>query len=256
MSAAAQPPLDPNAVIPPVETPPPNPELAAIQQKLTELQASAAEQTRATQYWYDKANEKVAPAKVAPVEDDDTDVLELLTSKGAKGLDELLDKRGFVRKSDMESTVNSKASQVTAETQLVKQYPDLADNKSEFFQSVSENYAALIKEGVKPVLATQMAARETERQFLLAGKIKTPAQKTEETKQQKEAERQARVKAQAGDRGGRAPQAEEEDDEVTPEERRIAINIIKEDGMTDDQAVEAYKARAKKGVAMRGIPRR
>ena len=254
---------DPVVETPAAETT--SPDLSALQKQIDDLKASAEEQTRTAQYWYNKANEKPAPVTAAVEEEAEPDILDVITAKGKKGLDELLDKhaasRGYVKKDELESRLATARSTANVEMQLVKDYPDLADTNSEFFKDVSAEYGKLVMpqtkggEGLSERVAMKIAAERVDLRWLRAGKSETPAQKTEKAKAQKEIDRKARVAAQSGDRGSRATETAE-DDEVTPEERRIAINLIKEDGMTDEQAVEKYVARAKKGVAMRGIPRR
>lgn len=264
MSAAAQPPLDAEAP-PVVETPPPaGPDMSALQRQIDELKASAEESTRAIQFWHDKATAVEKPP--AAGDEDDPDILDIITAKGAKGLDELLDKhaakRGYVKKEELDSTLATARDTQSVEIQLVRDYPDLADHDSAFFKDVAAEYGKLHGppakggEGLSERVAMRIAAERVDLRWLRTGKSETPAQVAEKTKAAKEKERKERIAAQAGDRGTRASAAEEDDDEVTPEERRIAINIIKEDGMTDEQAIEKYKARAKKGVALRGIPRR
>ena len=114
----------------PAATPNPNPgpaaspqpggtpaeDVAAIKARVAELQGQAAEHQRNAQFWYEKANKGGAkPEKDPPAAtEDNVDVLDLITTKGAKGLDKLLmAKRGYIRKEDAESLVNSKAAQLT-----------------------------------------------------------------------------------------------------------------------------------------------
>lgn len=226
-------------------------DLAAIKAELETLKGRVAESDRNAQFWYDKATSaKPAPqpAPAATDDDDKTDVLDVITTKGVKGLGELVDKvakkRGWVSREEAETLVNSKAAQLTTEQQLLKDYPDLADKSSEFFQSTAQVYGELKKSGIPDHLAMEMAVERTELSFIRSGKHKTPQQQKDDDKAQREADRLARIKAQSGDRGNRQPEGAEDDDELTPEQKHIAAAM----GITE----EAYKARAKQGVRVRG----
>ncbi|HEY3885066.1 MAG TPA: hypothetical protein VGL62_07655, partial [Vicinamibacterales bacterium] len=179
-----------------------------------------------------------------------------LTTKGAKGLDAVLAKRGYVRGEDVDKRVNDKAASMVKEQQLVEQYPDLRKKDSEFFKATAIAYGDLVKQGVAPGVAMEMAAERTELKFMRDGKIKTPS----EQKAEREAARRTRVAAQGAEGTGRTPaHTEEEDEDLTPEQLRIVNSMLVgsqgADGkpMTEAQAVEVYKARAKKGVAMKGL---
>jgi hypothetical protein len=235
-------------------------EIAAIKAENEALKGKAAEHERAAQFWYEQAKggEKQPEAEAAPGSDDEPDVLDLITSKGVKGLDELLAKRGYVRQDQVEATVNARAAQLSAEAQLVKDYPDLGKKDSEFFKATAAEYGELKKAKIPEVLAMQIAAERTELAFLRAGKLKTPQQAKDEERANRETERRARIAAQSGDRGSRAADIEDSD-ELTPEQNQAAMMLVGLTGpdgkaYTREQAVERYKARAKAGVAMKGMP--
>ncbi len=222
-----------------------------LQEQIEALRASNAEVTQAAQYWKDKASSGRQPeVKTQPAADDDVDVLTELTEKGAVGFDKIAEKRGFIRKDQVETLINAKASALTREQALQAEYPDLKDGKSEFFKATAVHYHRLIKDGTPELVAMEQAARTTELEFMRAGKIKTPDQQKEEAKQERERQRRARIDAQGGE-GGRAPSnsngEDEGDDELDAHQKRICEVM----GITEEQ----YKARAKKGVAMKGIGR-
>jgi hypothetical protein len=218
------------------------PDFAALRTELDALKTQLNEQGNATKFWYDKAQAKEKPAAADKGDEtDDADVLEAITTKGVKGLDEILAKRGYARQADVDAKVEARAGQLAAEQTLYAEYPELKDQKSDFFKEVAAEYGALIKDGVPQARAMQMAAKTVELSMIREGKRETPKQKTEREKGERETERRARIAAQTGDRGGRvAAGAAEEDDELTDEQKHIAAQF----GITE----EAYQKRAKEGV--------
>jgi hypothetical protein len=216
---------------------------AALEQQIKDLTEQSAEHQRTAEFWAQKAKATPAAAAAAVETEDDPDVLEAITTGGAKGFDALAKKRGFVQKDEVESLINAKATQLTKEQELIGRYPDLKKKDSDFFKSTALHYGALVKDGTPPAVAMETAAEKTELDFMRAGKIKVPG--AEPTKEEKETARLARVAAQSGEPGGRrAAAAEPEDDELSPEQKRIA------DAMGVSH--EAYLKRAKAGVKMGG----
>ena len=222
------------------------PDVSALQKQIDDLKSELGETRRAAEFYEQRAREVPAPAAPAPAakadDEEDVDVLEAITVRGAKGLDELLAKRGYVRGADVDKKVDARAASLLKEQELLGKYPDLKDKKSEFFRETAQAYGELIKAGVSPNVAMELSAERTELAFMREGKIKTPS----ETKAEKERDRKARAAAQGAEGTSRTPAHSEEDDtELTPEQKRIAKAM----GITE----EAYAARAKKGVAMKGI---
>lgn len=238
-------------------TPAPD-KIAALEAQVAQLQGKADqadEFKRTAEFWHGKATAAPATPKPAAaadsVDDDEADLLDIVASKGAKGLDALLAKRGFVKAVDVAATVNAKVSQVESEQQLVRDYPDLKDKNSEFFKDTADAFGRLKASGVPEGEAMVLAAERTALAHIRAGKMKTPSEITAEAKATRETARLARVAAQASSGGGRgAPTEEEGDDELTPEQRRIAVQMLGGNGVSDEDAIAKYTARAKKGVAM------
>jgi hypothetical protein len=227
------------------------PDLAALTAERDQLKATAAEHERTARFWYGKANAaKPAPAAATAPAAEETDLLDLITSKGEKGFKSYLKSQGFVSADEVDAKVNDKATQIVSEGQLIKDYPDLADKNSDFFKSTAQFYGDLKQRGVPEREAMQLGAQLAELGGIRAGTIKTAAQKTEDAKATREEERRARAAAGAGDRGSRAS-AEEADEDLTPAQRNIAIRMLGGDGVSDDQAVELYKKRAAGGVRMK-----
>lgn len=235
----------PAAAAPPSAVATPQPaavDTAAFQRQIDELKEQVAESNRTAQYWADKAKAS-APAKPAEAEDD-TDVLETITTKGAKGFDELASKRGFIRKDEVNELINQRASVLTREQELIGQYPDLKNKNSDFFKATALHYGALVKDGTPQHIAMGLAAEKAELEGIRSGKIKLPG--AEPTKEEKETARLARIAAQSGEGGGRRPAAADPDDdgELTPEQKHIARSM----GISE----EAYAKRAKAGVSIKG----
>lgn len=214
----------------------------AYQRQIDELKEQVAEGQRTAQYWADKAK-TAAPAKAVETEDE-PDVLEAITTGGAKGFDALAKKRGFIQRTEVEELINQRAASLTEEQQLLQDYPDLKKKDSEFFKATALNFGKLVLSKVPQAVAMGNAARQTELEFIKAGKIKLPG--SELTAAEKEAARVARIAAQSGEPGGRRPAAAEEGDEdLTAEQKHIA------DAMGISH--EAYAKRAKSGVNMKGL---
>jgi hypothetical protein len=215
---------------------------AALQRQIEELKEQSAEALRTAQFWADRAKEKPA-AKASEPAEDEPDVLEAITTRGAKGFDELASRRGFIKKEEVEGLINSRAATLSKEQELMGEYPDLKKKDSEFFKATALAYGELVKGGTPQAIAMEMAARQTELAFIRGGKIKLPG--GEAGKEEKEALRLARIRAQAGEGGDRRPAGgTEEDEELTAEQKHIADRM----GISH----EAYAKRAKAGVAMGG----
>ena len=230
----------------PAEPPPAAPSAEDLQAQIAELREQVTESQRTAEFWADKAkaNHGAPPAPAAGGdEEEEPDVLEAITTRGAKGFDALASKRGFIRRDEAVALMDAKAAAYSKEQALMDEYPDLRNRNSEFFKSTSMYYGDLTKnQGVPPQAAMEIAARQTELAFLRSGKTK-PAPDAE-----KEARRLARIAAQSGGSpGGRRPAAPSDDEdstELTAEQKHIC------DAM--GVPYERYTTRAKAGVAMGG----
>jgi hypothetical protein len=246
--AAAAPPAA--AVVAPAD------DVAALRARIAELERSdkekdsrVAEHERNAQFWFEKAKGgKTDAPKPAPELEAEPDLLELITTKGAKGLTSYLKQQGLMTREEGESLVNGRAHQLVTEQQLRSDYPDLADEKSDFFKATALHYGELKKQGVPEATAMRLAARSAELDGIRAGKIKTPAQRTADEKTEREADRRARATAGGGDRGGRSPQQVEEDDTLSPDDQAAVRNLADALDIPLKEAEERYIKRAKAGV--------
>jgi hypothetical protein len=225
---------------PPVQQQPqPNAELDALKRQVEDFKNQAEEFKNTAQYWHDEAKRKPAAAAVAtatPAADDDTDLLEVLTTKGTKGLLEVIKKHGFVSKDEAQSMVNTKADSIAREQELLGDYPDLKNRNSEFFKDTAKAYGTLVNSGVPANMAMELAAKQTHLEHIQTGKLKSKPMQTADDAAAKEQRRVARIAAQSGDRGAApTPEDAEENDELSPGEKRICAEM----GVSED----AYKKR-------------
>jgi len=218
-------------------------DFTSLRTELAELRGQVSEQQRTAEYWMERALRKEQATPAAEEPEEEVDVLDVLTTQGAKGLDAILAKRGYARLNQVDERVNNRATQLLAEQKLQEDYPDLKDYSSDFFKSTSQHYGRLVREGVPEKTAMRLAAQAAELEGIKSGKRKTPQQSDDAAT--RERERQARIRAQAGDRSPRASEPEaggEGDDELTDNEKHICRAM----GISE----EAYKKRAQQGVQM------
>jgi len=227
------------------QQPDPAAELAQVKKDLETEKARSKEHEEAATYWHQQARGGSArdgaekPAKDEEPEDN-TDLLEVAT-KGPKAMKQWLKDNGFVSQAEVEQTVQEKASQLAREAQVVREYPELADHSSDFFKETAQEYGRLKSQGVPEGVAMELAAERVAVKRGKGGdggegggKKKAPAGESAE-------DRTARAKAQAGEGTKTRPaQQAAEDEELTPEQKRITEAF----GITED----AYKKRAKEGV--------
>jgi hypothetical protein len=219
------------------------PDAAALQAEIERLKAENAEKDTAARYWHDAAQKAAknpekaaAPAKAAATEDEeDVDPIELLSKEGSKGLDKLLAKRGFVRADDVDKKIETRAQVIATENALANEYPDLKDSNSEFFKATAGHYKGLVDAGMPQHLAMKFAAEKAELEGYKSGKRLTKADKEE---------REARAKAQAGDKGSRKAEETEESSDLDAFQKYICEQM--------EISPEQYKKRAKDGVVVTG----
>lgn len=221
-------------------------DIAGMQARIDELQtqisakdASVKDLEETARYWADKAKETGKPSKAAAPaleEEEEEDVL-AIAAKGGKAfqsyLDKQLSKKGFVSADKVEAMVNSKAGQMMREADLTKQYPELADAKSDFFKATAAEYQSLKRDGVPEHRALQLAAHSVELEQLRSGTRKTP-------NAAKEAERIARIAAQGGDTSRGGKDGDGGDDTLSAAQLRMCEEM--------EIDPKQYQARAKAGV--------
>ncbi len=218
--------------------------------EIESLRARAAESEEAARFWSERAKAaKPAEAQThVPGEEEDTDddVLGVLATGGAKAFDKAIAKRGFIKAADVEKMVGAKAAEMIREQAVMARYPDLKDKSSEFFKETAKQYNSLKSEGVSGSIAAELAAERAELVLIRTGKIKVETA-ADKSKRESAEERRLRADAQAPERGRRHTQAEEDDETLTADQKRIcdAMGVKYED----------YAKEAKAGVAMSGRSR-
>lgn len=236
----------PEPATPAAQTPPPaagSPaeppvDVKALQQQIEQLKAESSEKDTAIRYWHEQAKSATAKPPEKPADTptaDEEDLLDVVAKKGAAGLKEVLKKQGFVDQSEVEQRIEARARVIATENELAARYPELKDQKSEFFKATAGHYGDLIKEGVPHHVAMKQAARMAALDGYESGKRMTDAEKEE---------REARARAQAGasSKGTPAPEVENEDLDETQKRICEALGVDP----------EKYKARAKAGVRVGG----
>lgn len=228
-------------------------QLTALQQQIDALKAEktaadqrAREHEESARYWHDKAKtggEPAAKPAAKTDEEEEIDPIELLSKKGAAGLDELLTKRGWAKNDAVSATVEQARQQLIVEAQLAKDFPDITKPDSEFFKATSAEYAALTKSGMSANAAMVQAAKNVKLSMIDAGKWETPKQKEE---------REERAAAAGGDRSRKTGGARttDDDDKLTPFQETIIEQMCPED-MKPEDFRRNYILRANKGVNYR-----
>ncbi len=223
------------------------PSLRELQRELRELRKSQEELTRTAEYWRGKAEGKAGAANAEPEEDEEEitvedDLVDAISSNDATRVAKALKSMGFVREKDVRQTIASTRAAMTAEAKLIQQFPDLADESSEFYEATKKHYRELVKED--PALAQSPATLKTAARMaqLELGEAATA-----------EESRAARVSRQAGGRTVRATAGSKAgNQDLSPAQRRIIENLR---AAGADISEEGYRKRATGGVRMAGIRR-
>lgn len=209
------------------------------------------------------------------------DLTEAITAGDHKAVKKALREMGFVDAREVDSRVSKATKQSIASTardqKLYRDYPDLADNKSEFFQLTSEIYNDLARRdpALKGSQALAEIAAEIAEQRMGdgGGKRKPAASKwraaadeeiefesndddddEDEDEGDEERERVERVRRQSGDRGRRPQRSAEPGEESLDAVQKSIVAKLKAAG--GDISEDGYKKRALKGVRMSGMPTR
>lgn len=209
-------------------------ELDARDKQIAELRESE-------KYWARKAGRAVEPE---PDESEEPEEPQEPEEKPERLLDELsadglkaIEKRGFVKRSDVERMVNDKVNRTLEEVQqgqafdakLQRDFPDLTDPKSELFKRAGANFREMVEldpkaKGSRVALyaAAKLAARELETEKKVA------------TTNDREERRRQRIADQAPERGRTRQSNDDDEFEMSPQARQIVKNLerfgVKEEG--------------------------
>ncbi len=216
-------------------------------------EAKAKEHEDSAKFWHEKAkggaSHRDGQPRPEPEPEDDTDLLEL-AGKGPKAMKDWLKKQGFVSRDEAEQLTNSKAQAMVRQAEVMRKYPDLSDQSSEFFKSVTAEYGRLKQQGVPDLVAMETAAdlvgARTSRRTTTDDDEKggerggdKGGERGGDRHKETEDERRRRANAQNGGGRGRTSKQEESDD-LDETQKAIADAM----GISHD----AYKKRAKEGV--------
>ena len=208
-------------------------EIAALNKTIKDNQAAAdkrlADSEESMKFWYDKAEAKAtdtppAKAKKAEPDEDHLAVFDDETKAAVRGFVKQ-ETAGMVRADEVDKRVVSGVRSQLTQDQLVRDYPELGDNKSDFFKKTTEHYQHL--DGVAQTDRLRMAVEQTE-----LGLRRSGTWKERET----EAERIARIAAQGG-AGGGGPDGQAGGDELTDAQSSMAKNM----GVSTEAYVKAAK---------------
>jgi len=248
-------------------------EAKALRRELRQARGRIGELEASERHWSEVARagqrQEHPPAEAgatgAPAEEE-IDVIEALTSDGAKGLDRVLRKLGYARVEEIDQKIERTRGQITQDARLLGRFPELGDEKSEFFAATAKRYEQLkgnkgIREsGMLMELAAELAEKDlgTGKKAPSGDRRREPEGDQDDDRDysddraaadehENEDDRIERVRAQAGSRGRRPAREAEPSDDLSPLQKRIAGRL----GVSE----EAYRKRAKAGVRISGLPR-
>jgi hypothetical protein len=221
-------------------------EAGEFKKQAEENERKAKEHEESAKFWHEKARgSATAPGnrdgQQKPRDDEEEDDFIALAAQGPKAVKNWLKQQGLITREEAEQMTNAKAQAMIRQAEIVRNHPELNDQKSEFFKQTTEEYARLKARGVPEMEALEVAA-----ELVAARRGSKKDDEGEETKgkgkgrqQETEEERRGRARAAAGE-GRRGTQANNESDELTAEQKRICEAF----GISEEQ----YKKRAKDGV--------
>jgi hypothetical protein len=215
----------------------------AFRKELADLKATIAESNRAAEYWRGRAEGKGAPKAEEEEIALEDDLVDAISSGDGKRIAKVIKGLGFVRQSEVEQAIASTRQSITRDAALVRQYPDLADEQSEFFQVATKHYSELVADdpGAKLSPATLKTAAKMAK-LELEGKGSSSQSRGE------------RINRQSGERGSRSSaNASSSTADLSPMQRRIIDNLRSEGSSLTE---EGYRKRANSGVKMSGPGRR
>lgn len=232
-------------------------DLEAANRRIAELEQSE-------RYWAEKAQRKASggqaddPGEVDQDPEDDliTDLVaagvvdpgidadkfvEELSTKGPAAVTAVLDKVGYVKKSDVarlakevaERVVGKERGKISLDNRLLRDFPDLQDDKSELFQETGKIYRQLV--ALDPTLkrspGTLLIAADKAKAQLNSRARKNGDGEGEHTDyRDRESERDRRARAQQGDRG-RGGSGFDRHDDLGPEQKEVLSRM----GLTEKE---------------------
>jgi hypothetical protein len=251
-----------------------------MRRALKEMRQALKETNETARFWMEQARTGGArPKKDEEPEPEpkvSVDLVEAVTNGDAKAITKAMRELGFVSRAELESHVNARVestrAQVSQEQQLYDRYPDLADDKSEFFKATAQIYndlarkdPQLAKSGTLAEIAAELAdkrlakteGRDTSRSSTRSRRA--PAEPEydvddDDLDPDEEEERVERVGRQSGERGRRTSSGRDRDDTTLDATQKTIVAKLKAAGA--DISEDGYRKRAQKGVRLAGMPTR
>ena len=214
----------------------PSDEVKLSKKEYEALQKRVAEADETAQYWAErakppeKAEKPEDEEKAADEPEDDGDVDKFVTDLTKSGLKALVN-RGVLTKKEATEIIQREARKVTKElvaaevkrvstdAELVRQFPDLQNRESEHFKRTSSIYREMVEQD-------ETLKRSPQALFLAARAAKA---ELAAEKPKGDSGRDARIRAQAGDRGGGRSHEEGDDDTSLGPEAQAVIAAFKID---------------------------
>jgi hypothetical protein len=260
------PPEKPATATPAADEPPPkkDDEVTLLRRQLKEEQRTRREFQKAAEFWGAQARGaagKKNDPEPEPEPQITVDLVDAITSGDTKAFTKGLREMGFATEKDVQARISQTRAQISEETKLLAQYPELQDEQSEFFQVTGEIYNSLDPIVKKSPNAVALAARMARAELGGAepprrSKRQPPAEDYEPDLDDDDVEqdRVRRVSRQSGDRGRAAARREDgEREELNAVQKSIVAKLAAAGApITED----SYRKRAQAGVRMGGLPTR
>ncbi len=168
---------------------------------------------------------------------------------------------GVAFQGDVKNTVAQARSASDTDAQLLKQYPDLADDKSEFFQVTAEIYNDLARDPhmKKSPRLSALAAELADKRLNGAEPVRRSRRAVEpedddDDDLDPEEQRISRVRRQASSSGRRSTRSADSGGEELDAMQKTIVAKLRAAGA--DITEDGYRKRAQAGVRMSGIPTR
>jgi hypothetical protein len=254
---------------PPPATPPAGPTAAEFQQLNSRLEQMAEESRHNRELLAQFMTRAQQPsAQPAADDDDDEEVDGDVADDFATNGIEALRKRGLLTKKEAKEMFREEARKVAREevqrsqkgliqdAELAREFPELADSKSELFQRTKAIYDAEVAEDPSlksnPRTLTR-AAKEARAELISEGKYGRSSDRRRDAQDDFEDRRQQRIDAQSGDRTHSRQGGDDGDDQTLSPRQRFILDKFNASGevFVDDKT---YIKNAQ-NVKMGGIPK-
>lgn len=238
-------------------------EFKRVSKELKAERARAKESEETARYWAERARAQPAQRVEEPEAEkiDDIDLVDIITTRGAEGLREVLSRMGFAKREELIAEVVATRGAERAEEVVLKKYPDLADNSSPLFKKTAEIWNQLKQD---PDMARSqnlmmIAARTAAAELGLKADARGGPRRSPEVDEyddyddEDEIEHAERVGRQAGDRGVRPSRGNGQVEELSHMQKTL-VRKLQDAGADIDE--ERYRKRAQAGVRIGGVPSR